>query len=385
VTPHSVLILGTDAVLAAAPATPVQLVHACQAAGYDAVIPASWGDELIAGRAIERLPKADGPVVQCSCPRVAERLSDSSEAIGQLLVCLVPPPIAAALYIRAIYAPAHPQITFVGGCPSAANVAIDVWMSPPEFLTWLDARGIHTHEQPTEFDAVIPADRRRFFSEPGGVPSRNALRQVAGGVDLVELRDDDVIVDLAQQLLQKGRAVIDVALPLDCVCSGRVAGVGADAARARIREMEPPRALAPVVDHSLRLDLDVAQPQALVARSALPAPLPPARREYEPAMPAPLDPIEVVEISNRRRSPPAQPRAVLGGMPLARTDAGRQLPRAYVARRRTSPAGVRRIEAPTPQEGSPMSPTDERRQWAIVATVGVILGLIAAWIIRLLP
>ena len=41
----SVLILGTDAVLAAGPATPVQLVHACRAAGYDAVIPASWGDE----------------------------------------------------------------------------------------------------------------------------------------------------------------------------------------------------------------------------------------------------------------------------------------------------------------------------------------------------
>jgi hypothetical protein len=46
VTSPSLVILGTDAVLAAAPATPVQLAHACLAAGYGAAVPASWGDEL---------------------------------------------------------------------------------------------------------------------------------------------------------------------------------------------------------------------------------------------------------------------------------------------------------------------------------------------------
>jgi hypothetical protein len=385
VTAHSVLILGTDAVLAAAPATPVQLVHACQAAGYDAVIPASWGDELIAARAIERLHKVDGPVVQCSCPRVAERLSESAESIGQLLLCLVPPPVATAQYVRALFDPATPQITFVGACPSAANPSIDVWMSPQEFLTWLDARGIHCHEQPTEFDAVIPADRRRFFSEPGGVPSRHALRQSAGGIDLVELRDDDVIIDLAQQLLQKGRALIDIALPLDCVCSGRVAGVGADAARPRVREMEPPRALSPVVDHSQGLALDAPGPAALAARSPALASPPPARREFDVPVSTPEEPMEVIELSSRRRSPTSLPRPVLGTMPLARTDAGRPLPRAYVARRRSSPAGVRRIEPPSRPEEPALSATDERKRWAIVATAGVVVGLMVAWLIRLLP
>ena len=48
--PHAVpiVILGTDAVLAALPATAVQLAHACIEAGFINVIPASWGDELIA-------------------------------------------------------------------------------------------------------------------------------------------------------------------------------------------------------------------------------------------------------------------------------------------------------------------------------------------------
>src|SRR6185436_19392880 len=43
-----IVILGTDALLAALPATPVQLAHACLRAGFANVVPASWGDELIA-------------------------------------------------------------------------------------------------------------------------------------------------------------------------------------------------------------------------------------------------------------------------------------------------------------------------------------------------
>ena len=47
--PSSVVVLGADAVLAALPATPVQLAHACRALGYDVAFPASWGDEVVAG------------------------------------------------------------------------------------------------------------------------------------------------------------------------------------------------------------------------------------------------------------------------------------------------------------------------------------------------
>src|SRR5438445_319063 len=43
-----IVVLGTDALLAAAPATPVQLAHACLRAGFANVVPASSGDEILA-------------------------------------------------------------------------------------------------------------------------------------------------------------------------------------------------------------------------------------------------------------------------------------------------------------------------------------------------
>ena len=379
-TAPSVLILGTDAALAAAPATPVQLVHACQAAGYDAVIPASWGDELVAARALERVRGSDAPLVQCSCPHVADRFGESKDALGPLLVCLVPPPVAAAEYVRALYSPVRPRITFAGGCPGARHPSIDVSLSVADLLASLEERGISARQQPTEFDSIIPPDRRRFYSDPGGVPARHALRQLASGIDLVELRDDDVVVDLAQQLLQKGHVLIDVALPLGCSCSGRVAGIGADSARARVREMEPPRAPSPVVDHSLRLSLDVASPPPVESPSTFVFPTPPPAQPQS-GTPTPEESMPVIEVYSRRRSPPGMARPVLGTMPLARTETGRSLPRAYVARRRSSPTGVRRVEPIAPVTGRI---PDDWRRWAVVGTLGLLLGLVGAWVIRLL-
>jgi hypothetical protein len=369
-------------VLAAAPATPVQLVHACRGAGYDAVIPASWGDELVASRTIERVRNTDSPLVHCSCPYVADRLADARDSLGPLLVCLVPPPVATAEYVRGLYSPVRPNITFAGGCPGATHPSIDAVLSVEELLALLEKRGIVPGQQPTEFDSVIPPDRRRFFSEPGGIPSRQSLRQLANGIELVELRDEDVVVDLAQQLLQKGRVLIDASLPLGCSCSGRVPGMGIDGARARVRDLEPPRAPSPVVDHTVRVALDAASiPNTSAAITTLS--FPPVRpATLQSPKRTPDEPMASVEMVTRRRSQPGLPRAVLGTMPLARTDAGRSLPRAYVARRKSSPPGVRRIEPPLRPESNPLA--DERKRWAIVATIGVVVGLIAAWLIRLL-
>ena len=62
-----IVILGTDALLAASPATPVQLAHACLRAGFANVIPASWGDELIAAAVLRRLPNsATGPAIHAA-------------------------------------------------------------------------------------------------------------------------------------------------------------------------------------------------------------------------------------------------------------------------------------------------------------------------------
>src|SRR5215212_5327177 len=114
----SVVVLGADAILAALPASPVQLAHACLLAGYQSVVPASWGDELIAAATLRTLEHhGHAPAVQCSCPFVAHRLLASGTDLRPFLVSLLSPPVALARYLRAAHAPSKLRITYVGRCP----------------------------------------------------------------------------------------------------------------------------------------------------------------------------------------------------------------------------------------------------------------------------
>lgn len=356
-TSPSLLILGTDAVLAAAPATPVQLAHACHAAGFDAVVPVSWGDEIIAREAIRALENAKSPLVHCVCPRAARRLAGDA-AIGPMVFSCPAPPVMTATYLRAVSAPSHVHITFAGGCTSGAHPSIDVWLSPEELLGEFTRRGISLTSQPTEYDAVLPTDRRRHFSEPGGLPCAAALDRMIPAASVVELRGGDFSVALAQHLLGESPTLIDVSAALGCTCAGAMAGASAQAARARVREMEPPRAPSPVVDHDVELPRDdggfpfrpgAASGHPGVAARAAVASAAPSPSDALPAAAVPprASPPAVVAVTDdpaleptRRPSPRSSTRVVMGAIPQAR-GSGRALPRAYVARRRSSPKGIR--------------------------------------------
>jgi hypothetical protein len=356
VTSPSLLILGTDAVLAAAPATPVQLAHACLAAGYRSVVPVSWGDEIIARRVIDTVENFNGPVVLCCCPIVTRRLGKHAEDIGSMMLPGVAPPVATAVYLRALYAPANARVTFVGACPSGGHASIDAWLTPAELLADLTAKGIQITEQPTEFDSVLPPDRRRHYSEPGGAPSRDALLRASGAHELVELEPSDFAIDLAQALLAGGQRLIDPAPALGCLCSGATDRLSPQASRARVRSTEPPRAASPVVDHDVALGVDIVTAPLSGERAHASH----SRRQAGAASPggstqAPTLPESAASTTSattfasvvappaqdsRRRSQAGNNRAVIGAMPQSRA-AGRQLPRAYVARRRSSPKGIR--------------------------------------------
>lgn len=360
--------------LAAAPATAVQLTHACLAAGYHAVIPPSWGDELVAARVIQKLDHAAGPLVQCSCPRVADRFAAHVDVVAPLLVCTVAPPVAAAQYLRALYAPRRPQITFAGSCPAARHESIDAQLAPQDLLALLSSSGIALLAQPTEF-VSLPADRRRFFSEPGGMPCRGALRQLKAAFQAVELHSPDIVEPLGELLLSDDPTLVDVAVALGCLCAGAVPEVNPVGARARVREHEPPRAPSAVMDHAVpvALDSDIARLASPVTAPAL---------EIAPAAAQPVSrasltlPVADTPLL-RRRSPPGLARPVLGTAPR-NSARGRPLPRAYVARRRSSPRGVRSVEPPG---AAPASRTRNRALWI---GGGILIGLALAWIARLL-
>ena len=127
----TVAIIGNDAVLDAAPATPVQLAHACLRRGFTVAVPASWGDELVATETVRRLALRErGPAVMCVCPFVRSRLLAPGPDLAPFLVSLVAPPVATARYLRAAYGERDVHITYIGGCPSAEDPSIDERLTP---------------------------------------------------------------------------------------------------------------------------------------------------------------------------------------------------------------------------------------------------------------
>lgn len=344
-----IAILGTDALLAALPATPVQLAHACLRAGFASVIPASWGDELIAAAVLRRLPQfGAGPAIQCSCPIVAHRLLTVGGDLRPAMLPLVAPPVAVARYVRSIARPVQTRITYVGSCPGAIDESIDIRMTPEALIAMLAERSIHLEEQPTVFDAIIPPDRRRFHSQPGGVPSADALWNEVGSRTLVELNADDFVGEVAQHLLTGRNVLIDASVRLGCCCSGAVPG--AEDPRGAVVALEPPRSTAAIVDdeQSIELDLPVpAMPRTPVDVVAVPT-TPRSTQAVTPphGIEAPFGnwtsptrsaaPVPPPESKPSKLTSPVAPRPVLGAFPVARDVEGRSLPRAYMPRRRSS-------------------------------------------------
>ncbi|MEP6491586.1 MAG: hypothetical protein ABJF01_02830 [bacterium] len=258
-----IVILGTDAMLAALPATPVQLAHACLRAGFANAIPANWGDELVASAVLRRLPEfGNSPVIQCSCPIVAHRLLTVGGDLRPVLLPVVPPPVAIARYIRALSHPARARITYVGNCPGAIDESIDIRMTPEALIDMLGERDIILAEQPHVFESILPPDRRRFRSQPGGVPTAEALWTEFGSRSLVEIDGDDIVGEIAQHVLTGKNVLIDVSARLGCACSGAVRGTAPKDARPLVVIHEPPRATAAIVDERTPIKLDLEIPAA---------------------------------------------------------------------------------------------------------------------------
>jgi hypothetical protein len=240
------VILGNDAVAAIRPYASSQLARACVAAGFDVIVPPSWGDELVAGAYLEQLAdRLEYAVAPCACPLVRSMLDRSGGGTAVGCAFAAAPPVAAARYVRAQYGESV-LITYVGDCPSASDHAIDARFSPGGFLASLNRQGITIEDQPVETIAA-EADRwRRYRSTPGGVP---ALRYLARAPINRVLRDGDA--DSLTQGLPEARSnmVVDFSIAAHCVCRGAGASVDDD---------EPPRSQTPIVVAPNGLDLSPA-------------------------------------------------------------------------------------------------------------------------------
>ncbi len=392
----SIVLLGTDAVLAARPATAVQLAHACLQAGFAAVIPPSWGDELLASETMRQLSRRRArPVVYCACPRVSERLLEVGDDLAPFLLPLVPPPVAAARYLREIAGDKPLSITFVGRCPAGSDPSIDVHLTPDAFLEQLAERDIALATQPVVFDAVLAPDRRRHRSLPGGVPTPEMLWSQQEGRALIEIDGDEPLTDLAQHLASGEDALVDLAPSLECSCSGVEARTSPRSVRGAIMSLEPPRSASDVIDVNVRVQLMRSLPNLEPARhaealaSVAHAGAPDASRHAaggpssagsthtsraaagnathaaqeaggDATMTTTSDAIAKVDSEragppaggDARRSPRRGSRAASWFHTTAQTSDGRPLPRAYLARRRLARSATGHSAAPETTDGS---------------------------------
>jgi hypothetical protein len=262
------IILGADAVLAALPASPVQLAHACQALGFELAAPATWGDELIAERCLQQLAVYEHPTaVMCSCPLVTERLTRAGAMLEPFMLTFTSPPVATARYLRGAFAGQQLHITYVGACPGAVDSSIDARMQPAELLEAFAASGIVLGEQPKSFDALVPLDRRRFYSLPGGTPAGDHVERSAHR-SLIELAGDDAVLELTQQLMERTPALLDLSVPLGCACAGAGEHALHGKPRAALLLQEPPRARQKVLDPSLRVDVTQTLSEACALHAA---------------------------------------------------------------------------------------------------------------------
>ncbi|MFN8572626.1 MAG: hypothetical protein U0132_11265 [Gemmatimonadaceae bacterium] len=239
-----VVILGNDALIAARPATPIQLARACMAAGFAFVAPSSWGDELIAQHAGDHMAASpSGASLLLHCPYVLS--STAAENSPAMRRCLsVSPPVAAARYVRAGFAPHEISVTYVGACPGGRSEEIDEQVTPEAFVSRLHKAGHSPLLEPDHFDDILPADRSRFASKPGGAPNPEWLLARANAI----LRDvaPETAVTVARAVGPDERYLLDLADAAGCRCAHEAAAV---------QRLEPARASSPVVSTELAVDL----------------------------------------------------------------------------------------------------------------------------------
>jgi hypothetical protein len=262
------IILGADAVLAALPASPVQLAHACQALGFQLAAPATWGDELIAESCLDQLAGYEHPsAVMCSCPLVTQRLTRASTTLEPFMLTFTSPPVATARYLRSAFSGQSLHITYAGSCPGADDESIDARLRPSDLLDAFVEHDIVVGAQPNCFEGLVPLDRRRFYSLPGGAPTRDHVERVSRR-ELIELTGDDVVLELTQHLVDQIPALLDLAPSLGCACAGAGEHAMRGNARSGLLTLEPPRARQSVIDSSVQVEVSQTLVEACALRAS---------------------------------------------------------------------------------------------------------------------
>jgi hypothetical protein len=254
----SVLVVGNDTLIEMLPTRPIQLARACGRVGFDLVVPLSWGDELVAQAVLAILSDRPAePAVLCTCPIVRARLLASGPELSPAMVSVVAPPVALSRHLRASLGRRLHSLAFVGRCPGAGPPDYDLTLDPQDLRELLRSRRINPEEEPDFFEDVLPPDRRRFASLPGGCPTAEHLWHRCNERVPFDIEGRDIRLDLAQALLAPQPLLVDPGPALGCSCCGVTPNTPGRLARLAVSSLEPPRSTGSVIEPAAGIKLQI--------------------------------------------------------------------------------------------------------------------------------
>lgn len=267
------LILAAEAAVYFYPSTPEQVINACFAAGFHAVVPTTLGDELVA-REYLRVLGSNGQRtwIRSTSPVVVEYCRRRYPELLSHLVPVASPVVAAARYLRAV-SPGRVAIIYCGAASPGelpeVHEVIDAAITFDELAQLLRERGARPEEQPPYLTHVT-VERRRHISAAGGLPLPLLESERMSSRRFRKVRGLENVAALAEAVrnatpgtrneggMAEGLGFVDL-MPYDGEVDHPAMGPKTQLfwRRAIAQLAEPSRSPLPVLDNSIDVDLRV--------------------------------------------------------------------------------------------------------------------------------
>ncbi len=219
-----VALLASESVAAMHPFSPAEVEHACRDLGFAAVESTLLGEELVAREYEDLRERVPGQaIVRSTCPVVTEWIRRYRPALVDLLAPVVPPYIAQARLVRAMY-DERVAIVYVSPCYARKDEAIapafagcvDVAIGFDELRRLLTDGRLHAAQTSTGApSAPVHLSLEKGISVTDGFPRSFLDRQMGAVGGLVKVRGLESLDRLAEAI-ESGEATPDIVDALYC-------------------------------------------------------------------------------------------------------------------------------------------------------------------------
>src|SRR5881394_514345 len=258
---RAALILSVECAVFFYPATPEQVVNACYAAGFRIVHRGVLGDELVAKEYLKLwADEGWGSMIRSTCPVIVETVRTQYPELIPYLAPVATPIAAEARYLKQLYGAGTP-VVYAGVCLTEGGPDVDAAITFAELADMFRRRGIVVAEQ-AEYFTRVPEERRRHLSMAGGLPLEVLLEETQASRRFRKVRGLGGLGAIARAVAvdRLDLGFVDI-LPCEGCLDHPLLGPKDELFRRReiVGATEPARALAPVLEETVAIGVQVAE------------------------------------------------------------------------------------------------------------------------------